>query len=194
MYLTTSKSLLLMLAAAFLLGIAPSVQAQSPYKLEYRANKQGSYDGVRFINIDYRGPADAKLWGSAFNDIARHCIKEDITHRKGQDGDWFKVSGLSNSRQVILGYVDDKKKTWGYIVVYKITPTHVYYLINGTQKKSQGRDPGNFEKWYLDSFVTPGNLAYGTPDQVTKRYAAIQIWKHGENEVDAGVTFRVLAD
>ncbi|QDU98693.1 hypothetical protein Pla8534_65660 [Lignipirellula cremea] len=194
MHSNLSKPLLFILAAAFVLGNTPSLHAQRPYNASYRADKQGSYDGVRFIYVDYQGPANAQLWAQAFSDISRHCIKENITHRKGGDGDWFPVRGLSNSRQVIVGYVNDKNQTWKYVVIHRITPTQVQYLVNGTQPKAQGRDPGNFEKMFVGSYVTPGNLAYGTPDAVTKRYAAIQIWKHGHNEVDAGVTFRFLAE
>lgn len=171
-------------------ALASNAIAQVPYQARIKHQKQGTYSGLRFIYIDYRGPLDSRLWQDAFNKACAQYSRQDVSHRKGGDHDFFRIRGLSKNRQVILGFYDEKTKKSGFMVVGRITSSQVLYSINGREERKNGKNPGKFEKWYINTVDTGGNLATGDSGY-WDRSAAIQIWKD-DNETDACAAFWIL--
>jgi hypothetical protein len=166
----------------------------SSYSATYFADTRGAYyfqvrsggpqvrRAIRFINIDYNGPADGRLWHKAFFDAAAQYKKDNVTFHRGGDGDFFTVSGLHISRQRIVGWYDDATDQGGYAVITQIAPDKVYYTMNNGFSKYGIADPSNFEKWKMG--YEPGDW-----DDGFDLGTSLQLWKHGKSRTQAAVSF-----
>lgn len=161
----------------------------------YWGGKQGSYETgsntkdnparkIRFINVEYSGPAELKRWRECFLDAVRVYRKEDVSHPTGKDGDFFEVGGLSDTKKRILGWHDDASGLYGFVVVTRIEGDKVFYTDNNGQDMVVGPTPGNFVRWKIG--YTRGDWGPGIT-----YFAAVQLWKHkGKDGPNAGCSFR----
>ncbi len=187
----TSASLLTFLALSF--GASLTLSANE-YKVRYSYDQQGSYKvkcsgqdrSIRFVRLEYEGPASPKLWDEAFSKVARAFDKKDITAKKQSNGEFTKTKGLHNFRHQIVGWCSETTGKYGFVVVTRIEGDKVHYFDSQSKKFWRiGTNPNNFIKWHI------GSEAGDWVGHET--YAAIQLWKH-KDQIDphAAYSMRLL--
>lgn len=167
---------------------------QGSYKVEFKenSNDQLRQHSIRFINIEYLGANDRRYWNQAWEEAVRHYQREDISFRRGSDGNFFTVGNLSKSKVRIVGFYDYTSNEGGYLVVTKVANGSVEYTMPNGRRRSIGSNPDNFERKVLGT--SPGVFSLSGSYNF-RHVAAIQIWKHnGRSHPDAGVCLRLLKE
>lgn len=180
---------------AVLLTVVGSGEALAQgYNWKYWAGSDGAYDvgdgtrdnptrRIRFINVEYNGPANYDSWRKCFLDAVGEYRRTNVTHALGGNYNFFEVGGLSENVKRIVGWFDEKSGTYGFVVINRIEKGVVNYGDNNGTGFDIGANPDNFYKWKIG--YEPGDHGPGIT-----YYVAVQLWKHkGTASPNAGVAF-----